>query len=610
MKIHRLASLLRLGTLGLVLAVYSFPAFGADRTFQSGSVSPNARVYGEVDRLIYSANSLVTGKCLTLGCSETYSNPVRISITAPGYGPVQLEVTNIRMPNTRVVTTSKGVTSPNFQLPLLLKGKVRLRHVSSSGQRQTRWAATSGTIFRRGTDLVLELVLPNLNSKRDPLSLVRLPLLQTSIDPRGHKNARVVSSAKSPSSACGHTDLNSVTEALLATSRPPGSRNDVSISSGELVNVAILADFKYFQSVGSGSLSRILSTMNQVDTIYERDIQASLNVSKVIVQTTSQGEDGPISSSVLLTSFTNENNSTDALGLSDAYIIATGRDIEGNVLGLANVAQLCKNRRLSYGLIQRQNDIRDVPTLAHELGHIFGAVHATDGGIMAATLGAVVPESFSSGSASSIKAYLSANYEGGCIGRRVTEATPTPTPRPTATRTATPVATATRTPGAPPPAPTATPKGGSGSNNPGSGDPRLPSVTLAATVDTDGTIEATLNNAEAISGSCEATFYGGFTPILARSRAASLGSGDFTDGELSIEAQVNGSATKSNSTTPIKVYLYGRIVCDGVASAESDAVAINTNRIKVFRKRGGTRQRVTFTSGKWFKQLAKTLTAK
>ena len=146
--------------------------------------------------------------------------------------------------------------------------------------------------------------------------------------------------------------------------------------------LAIEADFPYFQANGSSvtaTQNDITSVVNAMDVIYRRDVQITLQVTTVIVNSTTD----PYTSNVagtLLNQFGNNWNATRGAVVRDVAHMFTGRPMgqsSGGAVGIAFVGVVC-NLGSAYGVSQSRftgNWAHRVAVTAHEIGHNFNAGH-------------------------------------------------------------------------------------------------------------------------------------------------------------------------------------------------------------------------------------------
>ena len=145
-----------------------------------------------------------------------------------------------------------------------------------------------------------------------------------------------------------------------------------------VVEIATEADDEYVAAFGGSSANAnndILSVMNQVQAIYERDIGLTFSV---VFQHTWAGADPYTTSgdaSAALNEFTNYWNANFAGTPRDVAHLWTGRSL-GGPAGVAWMGVVCFDGAHSYGLSDLENMAPfRVGIPAHEIGHNFNASH-------------------------------------------------------------------------------------------------------------------------------------------------------------------------------------------------------------------------------------------
>lgn len=159
------------------------------------------------------------------------------------------------------------------------------------------------------------------------------------------------------------------------------------------VEIATEADYAYFMKLGSSAAAanaEIMSTMNQVDGVYEAELNISL---KVVYQHvwTGAGNTYPYGTSAgdkLLERFTDYWNANFAGVHRDLAHLWTGQNIvdpynDPNLIGIAAPGTICAAPQFAYALSERMTTAASRAILAaHEIGHNFGATHQCSGTIM------------------------------------------------------------------------------------------------------------------------------------------------------------------------------------------------------------------------------------
>ncbi|HSQ23264.1 MAG TPA: M12 family metallo-peptidase, partial [Pyrinomonadaceae bacterium] len=147
----------------------------------------------------------------------------------------------------------------------------------------------------------------------------------------------------------------------------------------KIAEIATEADFEYTSALGGSAAanSDILSIMNQVQAIYERDIGLTFTVT---FQHTWATPNDPYSASgdaaAVLREFTNYWNANFAGSRGDLAHMWTGRDLGGSA-GVAWTGVVCWSPLNSYGVSDRETIAPfRVGIPAHEIGHNFNASHS------------------------------------------------------------------------------------------------------------------------------------------------------------------------------------------------------------------------------------------
>lgn len=184
----------------------------------------------------------------------------------------------------------------------------------------------------------------------------------------------------------------------------------------KLAEIATEADFEYTSALGGSAAanSDILSIMNQIQAIYERDIGLTFTVS---FQHTWDTPNDPYNASgdaaAVLREFTNYWNANFAGSRGDVAHMWTGRDL-GGAAGVAWTGVVCRSPTNSYGISDRETMAPfRVGIPAHEIGHNFNASHS-DQAECANTIMVSIQDqnntlSFCSSSISEITAFVSSN---------------------------------------------------------------------------------------------------------------------------------------------------------------------------------------------------------
>lgn len=147
----------------------------------------------------------------------------------------------------------------------------------------------------------------------------------------------------------------------------------------KLAEFATEADFEYTSALGGSAAanSDILSIMNQVQAVFERDIGLTFTIS---FQHTWATANDPYNANgdaaAILREFTNYWNANFAGSRGDVAHMWTGRDL-GGAAGVAWTGVVCRSPTNSYGISDRETIAPfKVGIPAHEIGHNFNASHS------------------------------------------------------------------------------------------------------------------------------------------------------------------------------------------------------------------------------------------
>lgn len=161
----------------------------------------------------------------------------------------------------------------------------------------------------------------------------------------------------------------------------------------KIVEIATEADFEYVTALGGSSAANndILSTLNQIEGIYERDIGLTFTVTfQNAWATASDPYNTSGSPLAMINEFRDVWNRDFPTTPRDVAHLWTGRSL-GGPAGVAFTAVVCSVPSHSYGLSDRDTlTVFKVGIPAHEIGHNFSASHsdgqaACDNTIMGST---------------------------------------------------------------------------------------------------------------------------------------------------------------------------------------------------------------------------------
>lgn len=163
---------------------------------------------------------------------------------------------------------------------------------------------------------------------------------------------------------------------------PPGETN--APSGGACLKIAQLAwdcDHETYLANGSSvanTLADIDAVTSALNVYYARDVLIEHVLTNVLVRTAEPDPYSSFDPGGLLDQFVNEWRNNQGAIIRDMAHLATGREVNGNIIGLAYVGVVC-NTPWAFGWTQWNLGFGGhVSVAAHELGHNWGAGHCHD----------------------------------------------------------------------------------------------------------------------------------------------------------------------------------------------------------------------------------------
>ncbi|MCG3125559.1 MAG: hypothetical protein CHACPFDD_00383 [Phycisphaerae bacterium] len=165
----------------------------------------------------------------------------------------------------------------------------------------------------------------------------------------------------------------------------------------KVCDLAVEADFEFYQKNGSSVANTVFdmeNVLNAVETVYERDVAITYEITRVTVWTTSSDPYTTSDSSALLGQFRSWWNANRRDVQRDLAQLMTGRNIDSSVIGIAYLSVVCSSITAGngYSVVESRfttNFNSRVALSAHELAHNWSAQHCSGSSchIMCATLG-------------------------------------------------------------------------------------------------------------------------------------------------------------------------------------------------------------------------------
>jgi len=151
--------------------------------------------------------------------------------------------------------------------------------------------------------------------------------------------------------------------------------NAAAAAPAEQLDLSVITDAMFEQYYGQLAHDAILQRINIVDGIFSEQVGVLIMPSGL--HTTGASPD-PFNSndpSTLLDKLADYREATPAVRAAGLTHLITGRDLDGNVIGIAFLDSLCEPRKGVSLSDSSQSSIFSALVMAHELGHNFGAEH-------------------------------------------------------------------------------------------------------------------------------------------------------------------------------------------------------------------------------------------
>jgi len=213
-----------------------------------------------------------------------------------------------------------------------------------------------------------------------------------------------------------HIEDGTASPKIVELAAPPQAErletdDPIPTQTGQLgtMEVAVVADFEFFEIHGANSLAEIEAAINAVDGIYESELGIGVEIVDVTIWQDAADPYEQVDSLALLNELRAHWNVNGTAVARDVVHLFTGKELDGSTVGIAFVSVVC-NLGNAYSLSQDlQSDYLEGALIAHELGHTLGAQHdevgTTPRYIMYPSIGGSTIYQFGAVSAAAIASY-------------------------------------------------------------------------------------------------------------------------------------------------------------------------------------------------------------
>ncbi len=160
-------------------------------------------------------------------------------------------------------------------------------------------------------------------------------------------------------------------------------------AASDSLSISLIADRAFQNLMGADAGDAMISRLNVVDGIFAEQVGVILTPSEVRLVPANADPFTTTNASELLTQLSTYRQNTPSVRSAGLAHLMTGKDLDGNIVGIAFLDSLCDTREgVSLG-DSTAGTFLSALVMAHELGHNFGARHDGVTGVCAST-----PQSF------------------------------------------------------------------------------------------------------------------------------------------------------------------------------------------------------------------------
>lgn len=299
--------------------------------------------------------------------------PVKLSLrNMYGLGNVAIVLNKRKLPSAEACfVNAQGVCEKDRKVPVLFRGTATLM-----GRRaENRNVPVAASVI--DNQVKVQFAGPALGSRK---SHRRVFSVQFALSAKNDMKVRV---ASKPSAAflgkdCGseHTTHGAETRVAAASAIEP------SVETYRVVTISTDADPEWYAQYGENSNVEIAAIINAAEAIYDRQMGIRFSIVRQHVYTTTSPY-VETDASKLLASFAKNPENPANMGFApltfdqdvDLKHLFTGKNLDGNTVGLSYIGAICWASASAYGLTQNLSRVLNVAIFAHEIGHSLGAQH-------------------------------------------------------------------------------------------------------------------------------------------------------------------------------------------------------------------------------------------